>query len=38
MEGEHTLAEQKGSHYDAHIHLHTPPNQCPYQVSTFYTL
>ena len=28
----------KRSHHDTHIHLHTPPNQCPYQVSPFYTL
>ena len=28
----------KRSHHDAHIHLHTSPNQSPYQVSTFYTL
>ena len=41
MAAEHTLAEQKcmcASHHDAHLHLHTAPNQCPYQVSTFYTL
>ena len=28
----------KRSHHDEHIHLQTPPNQCPYQVSTFCTL
>ena len=32
------FSRSKRSHRDAHIHLHTPPNQCPYQVSTFYTL
>ena len=38
MAAEHTLAEQKRLHQDAYIHLHTPPNQRSYQVSTFYTL
>ena len=33
-----TLWQSKKSHDDAHIHLHTRPNQCPYQVTTFYTL
>ena len=34
MAGEHTLAEQKITQGCTP----TPPNQCPYQVSTFYTL
>ena len=35
MAGEHTLAEPKIPHHDTHVHLHTHPNQCPYQLSTF---
>ena len=39
MADEHTLAEQKGhTMMHTYIYIHpTPPNQCPYQVSTFYT-
>ena len=35
MAGEHTLAEQKGHTL---MHTYIPPNQSPYQVSSFYIL